>query len=35
MIEQLTLSYNKARQNAITTELLEVATGAEALKDQG
>ena len=35
MIEQLTLSFNKARQNAITTELLEVATGAEVLKGQG
>ena len=35
MIEQLTLSFNKARQAAITTELLEVATGAEALKAQG
>lgn len=35
MIEKLTLSFNKARQSAITTELLEVATGAEALKAQG
>jgi len=35
MIDQLTLSFNKARQAAITTELLEVATGAEALKAQG
>jgi len=35
MIEKLTLSFNKARQAAITTELLEVATGAEALKAQG
>lgn len=34
MIENLTLSFNKARQTAITTELLEVATGAEALKNQ-
>ncbi len=32
MIDQLTLSYNKARQSAITTEILEVASGAEALK---
>ena len=35
MIEHLTLSFNKARQAAITTELLEVASGAEALKAQG
>ncbi|NLZ28350.1 MAG: ATP synthase F1 subunit gamma [Firmicutes bacterium] len=34
MIEGLNLSYNKARQSAITTEILEVATGAEALKDR-
>ncbi len=34
MIEKLTLSFNKARQSAITTELLEVAGGAEALKAQ-
>ncbi len=33
MIEKLTLLFNKARQSAITTEILEVATGAEALKD--
>lgn len=32
MIEKLTLTFNKARQSAITTEILEVATGAEALK---
>ncbi|MFY9114844.1 MAG: ATP synthase F1 subunit gamma [Dethiobacteria bacterium] len=32
MIERLTLSFNKARQSAITTEILEVATGAEILK---
>ncbi len=31
MIESLTLAYNKARQSAITTEILEVVTGAEAL----
>ncbi|MGI5823881.1 MAG: F0F1 ATP synthase subunit gamma, partial [Dethiobacteria bacterium] len=35
VIEKLTLSFNKARQSAITTELLEVASGAEAMKDQG
>lgn len=32
MIESLTLQYNKARQAAITSELLEVVAGAEALK---
>ncbi len=32
MIDSLTLSYNKARQAAITTEILEVVSGAEALK---
>ncbi len=32
MIDTLTLSYNKARQAQITTELLEVVSGAEALK---
>ena len=32
MIETLTLSYNKARQGAITTELLDIAGGAEALQ---
>lgn len=32
MIDSLTLSYNKARQAGITKELLEVVTGAEALK---
>jgi F-type H+-transporting ATPase subunit gamma len=31
MIESLTLRYNKARQAAITKELLEVVTGADAL----
>ena len=29
----LTLSYNKARQAAITTEMLEIVGGAEALAD--
>jgi F-type H+-transporting ATPase subunit gamma len=28
----LTLSYNKARQASITKELLEIVSGAEALK---
>ena len=32
MIERLTLEYNKARQAQITKELLDVVTGAEALK---
>jgi F-type H+-transporting ATPase subunit gamma len=32
MIDRLTLEYNKARQAAITTEILEVVTGAEALR---
>lgn len=31
MIDRLTLQYNRARQNAITTELIEVISGAEAL----
>lgn len=31
VIDRLTLSYNRARQNAITTELIEVISGAEAL----
>ncbi|MFW6179066.1 MAG: F0F1 ATP synthase subunit gamma, partial [Desulfohalobiaceae bacterium] len=32
MIADLTLSYNKARQAAITTELMDIVGGAEALK---
>lgn len=32
MIRSLTLKYNKARQAAITTELIEITSGAEALK---
>lgn len=32
LIRDLTLSYNKARQAAITKELLEIVSGAEALK---
>lgn len=32
MIERLTLTYNKARQEKITTELIEIVSGAEALK---
>lgn len=31
MIDRLTLQYNRARQDAITTELIEVVSGAEAL----
>ena len=31
MISDLTLEYNKARQSAITNEILEVVSGAEAL----
>jgi F-type H+-transporting ATPase subunit gamma len=32
MIDNLTLVYNKARQAAITTEITEIVSGAEALK---
>jgi F-type H+-transporting ATPase subunit gamma len=32
LLKELRLSYNKARQSAITKELLEIITGAEALK---
>ena len=32
MIENLTLAYNKARQSAITAELMDIVGGAEALK---
>ncbi|MEW5914692.1 MAG: ATP synthase F1 subunit gamma [Thermodesulfobacteriota bacterium] len=32
MIENLTLAFNKARQAAITTELMDIVGGAEALK---
>jgi F-type H+-transporting ATPase subunit gamma len=31
MIESLTLTYNRARQAAITKELVEIVSGAEAL----
>ncbi len=34
LIRQLTLTYNKARQAAITKEILEVVNGAEALKNR-
>jgi F-type H+-transporting ATPase subunit gamma len=30
LIEDLTLSYNKARQAHITSELIEIASGAQA-----
>ena len=33
MIDKLTLQYNRARQAAITTELMEIIGGAEALKE--
>jgi F-type H+-transporting ATPase subunit gamma len=33
LIRQLTLFYNKTRQAAITKEILEVVSGAEALKN--
>jgi F-type H+-transporting ATPase subunit gamma len=32
MIRDLTLQYNKARQSAITNQILEVVSGAEALR---
>jgi F-type H+-transporting ATPase subunit gamma len=35
LIRTLQLSYNKARQGAITKELLEIVSGAEALKQAG
>jgi len=31
MLKELKLSYNKARQSAITNEILEIVSGAEAL----
>ena len=34
MIEQLKLTYNRARQAAITKEILEIVSGAEALRKQ-
>lgn len=33
LIEELTLEYNRARQSAITMELLDITTGAEALEE--
>ncbi len=32
MVESLTISYNKARQESITTELIEIISGMEAMK---
>ena len=32
LIEKLTLKYNRARQAAITTELIEIISGAAALE---
>jgi F-type H+-transporting ATPase subunit gamma len=32
MISRLTLQYNRARQAAITKELMEIVSGAEALR---
>jgi F-type H+-transporting ATPase subunit gamma len=31
MIDQLTITYNRSRQAAITKELIEIISGAEAL----
>lgn len=35
IVQSLTLSYNKARQAGITKEILEIASGAEALRQAG
>jgi F-type H+-transporting ATPase subunit gamma len=32
MVNRLTISYNKARQEAITTELIEIISGVESMK---
>ena len=32
LVQDLTLTYNKARQTSITTEILEVVSGANALE---
>jgi F-type H+-transporting ATPase subunit gamma len=34
MIDRLTLTFNRARQAAITRELMDIVNGAEALKFQ-
>jgi F-type H+-transporting ATPase subunit gamma len=31
-VKELTLQYNKARQEAVTTELIEIISGMESLK---
>ena len=33
IISRLTLTFNKMRQSSITTELIEVSSGAEAMKN--
>jgi F-type H+-transporting ATPase subunit gamma len=33
MLQKLTLLYNRTRQAAITTELIEIISGASALED--
>jgi len=35
LIRELQIMYNKARQNSITTEILEIISGAEALRKSG
>jgi F-type H+-transporting ATPase subunit gamma len=32
LLRELNISYNKARQNAITNAILEIVSGADALK---
>ena len=32
MVKTLTIAYNKARQEAITTELIEIISGVESMK---
>ena len=32
LIDHLTLQYNRVRQASITTEIIEIASGAEAIK---
>ncbi len=32
LLDQLKLTYNRARQAAITTEIIEISSGAEALQ---
>jgi F-type H+-transporting ATPase subunit gamma len=34
MVRQLTLQFNKARQEAVTRELIEIVTAIEAMKKQ-